>query len=176
MRLKCKYQTIIYFNSGAASKSIGFSLFHPHASAVEIKNHLPYDIYNSYLKFAIVRNPWDWYVSRYTYFKQISERFRCLSFKEFLEIDLEQHNRFQSRFIFDENGTKLVDHILRFENLNEDIKTITNKLSIPVSADLPHINSSRDKDDYRNYYTSNDLIEIVSIKAAKDIESFGYTF
>ena len=105
--------------------------------------------------------------------REVVEKDKGLSFKEFLH---QGNVKNQTRFIFDEQGNKLVDHILRFENINDDINTIINKLSIPVNADLPHINASQDKGDYREYYTSDDLIEFVSKNAAKDIDYFGYTF
>src|SRR5260370_3193343 len=41
-----------------------------HATAQEIKEKLPPRIFNSFFKFAFVRNPWDWQVSLYHFMLQ----------------------------------------------------------------------------------------------------------
>ncbi len=43
--------------------------FHGHISAEEVKEKIGEDIWNSYFKFTIARNPWDVVISRYFYEK-----------------------------------------------------------------------------------------------------------
>lgn len=178
-RLPIRVTSIDLFNSiepGRASRSIGFSFFPPHAKALDLKKHLPFHLFDSYFKFAVIRNPWDRCVSRYVYFKKINKKYKELSFKEFLEQQQKLDHISQARFIFDECGNNLLDKLIKFENLEDDLKIITDKLSIPVATEISHANSSRHKDDYRKYYTNDELIELVAKNAAKDIDYFGYSF
>ena len=48
-----------------AEKQFNFKNYETHITAKELRERLPEKIYNSFFKFALVRNPWDWQVSLY---------------------------------------------------------------------------------------------------------------
>ena len=55
---------------GINQSSHEYSKLHTHSTAIEIKNNIPEQIFNTFFKFAFVRNPWDWQVSLYHYMLQ----------------------------------------------------------------------------------------------------------
>ena len=94
--------------------------------------HISADQFASYLKFAVVRNPWDRLVSLFHYL----EHARTTDFNDFLFNhfyralwrDMYWFVRPQSDFIFDPSGRPLVDNILRFETLDADFYTVATTL------------------------------------------------
>ena len=160
--------------------------------------HIDEAKYNEYFSFAFVRNPWERLVSEYLH-KKIDKK---MTLKEFITRGLPQKDMMcdkyrhilpQSDYLFDANGKQLVNFIGRFEHLHKDFDYICNQLAITDST-LPHKNSSysfrrsmlrkfrhlfraqkRVKKHYSQYY-DEELMEIVSLMYAKDIELFGFKF
>jgi hypothetical protein len=113
-----------------------------------------------YFKFSIVRNPWDMCVSWMFYYRKYGP-----------ERSLRQAvNIVETALAF---GVDLMDHVLRFENLEQDFSLLCDKLEI-VRPPLRHLSSS-EHEQYRQYYTP-DLRDIVAQRFAEDIERFGYEF
>jgi hypothetical protein len=66
----------------------------------------------------------------------------------------------------------MVDHVLRFENLEEEWKSVANKLGL--SETLPYFNRS-ERDTYQQYYTPF-LRRLAGVGFAKDLRRFRYSF
>ena len=152
--------------------------FPEHVTAHRLRRQLPPDIYDSYFKFAFVRNPWDWVVSQYHYLLSTPShrhhgRVCAMSgLEEYIEFEIARNKRSQSEFIIDENGKILVDYIGRFENLSRDFASVCDKLN--VSAELPRINTTV-HEDYRTYYSDSSR-ERVAEHWGEDIARFFYNF
>jgi len=155
------------------------------------------DRWDSYLKFTVVRNPWDRFVSAYIYARTktsywhneqigLHPNYTLLaekSFEECCEIALNQREKLrheswcpQHWWIAEEvNGRyrQMVDLVLRLERLDEDMELLWEQLGIPP-MNLPHINSSK-HDDYRSYYNERTASIIEDIYSV-DIELLGYEF
>jgi len=137
--------------------------------------------FDSYYKFAFVRNTYDWHVSQYSFhLKNVNGPYykilRNKSFEEYVQWTvqhLEHTNSMQYDFLSDANGQLLVDFIGRFEDLGQDFEVLKKKLGI--DANLPHANSSERNVSYREYYSKASK-EIVDEVYAKDIEYFGFDF
>lgn len=149
-----------------------------HARAVEIRDVLPSDVFNSYYKFAFVRNPWDWQVSWYHYILQNTEHHEHAAvvslgcFEEFLRWRIDHPVWSQKDFVVDNQGEEIVDFIGCFENLRADFDRVC--LATSVRERLPHLNRSR-HNDYRTYY--NDRTSALLEEYSKeDIDYFGYQF
>ena len=155
-----------------------------HLTAAEIQRELGVVEFSKYYKFTFVRNPFSKCVSEYFWWKRFSQK--ITSFREWVYQELsslitqnqtrsvyQKHNVEQYKFIFDRNGSKLINFIGRFENLQNDFDIICDKIGIPLQQ-LPHKNKTNHKH-YTEYY-DDETREIVAQKYARDIEYFGYEF
>jgi len=84
------------------------------------------------------------------------------------------HFRPQHTFIADDKGRLLVDHVGRFERINEDFNYIAGKAGFPEDIELPHRTSSNHSI-YQNYFTE-ETKNIVKERFEKDLILFDYTF
>ena len=149
-----------------------------HETALGARKILPPHVFYGYLKFALVRNPWDWHVSHYHFVRSTVHHFRHEEFKAFSGFDeyvdwvtgnlYTQHER-----LADESGNLLVDFIGRFETLQDDFDRVFRLLGLPP-MNLAHVNRSRHKD-YRTYYTPRTR-DLIAEARRIDIETFGYDF
>lgn len=147
-----------------------------HSKANEISSLI--ENYSDYTSIAIIRNPFDWYVSWYTYRKRKGSGFPTnkLTFKEYLE---KQPMDEILSFVCDENDNIIVDHIIRLEeDLDEQIKNIlSNIISYPIYEKINKTNVSEKREyiDYRKYY-DDETIKIVEKLQAKTLDKFGYKY
>ena len=145
--------------------------------------------WDRYLSFAVVRNPWDRFLSEYIWQgsafstqiqthwgnKQISFYDFCRSdFAWYPDIEIANgHLSDQLSFLVDQNGELCVDEILRFETLQSDFDRVCDKIGLPKQT-LPHRNKTWHKP-YWEYY-DDETRELVRRRFQRDIESFGYVF
>lgn len=141
-----------------------------------------YGSIDDYLKFSVVRNPWDRAISLYFYILHIrsSPRKKRSSSRE-KSIDKEKFKKIigkfrQSQFDFinvpSQGGVK-ADVILKFENLQADFNSLCSKIGIP-SKELPAVNVGKHKH-YTKYY-DDEMNEFILNKYAEDISYFNYEF
>jgi hypothetical protein len=176
--------------------------FSEHMLPKDIKERVGDSVWNSYRKIAVVRNPWDYVVSRYLWeytkmYRADKYRTLYLRFKHvFLRIWFKLVKRqyiysifsFESfthsipepflnqNYYFDSDGEPYCDIILRYETLQTDFEALCNLLGVPAHK-LPQINTRHKKKrrDYRSFY--NDVTkQNVAERLAKEIAYFGYTF
>jgi len=159
--------------------------------------------YKSYYSFTVVRNPWDRTVSTYLSLVLGNKRIRRsnLSQEEIVEGFYEWvweayaedkypysmanpsapeeliRNSIRPCYdwIADEEGIFLVNEIYRFEKLEIAFDRMVEIIGCPRVDPLPHVQVSRDRKPYTEYYKkeSRQLVEHVF---AKDVEIFGYKF
>lgn len=144
--------------------------YYNHMSAKEIKNYIGNDIFNSYFKFCVVRNPYDKMVSLYNMIKYRDGE--NVSFNDFVrKQNCVNYNRY---FI---NNKSCIDFYIRFEFLNEDLEKVCKKLNIEYDiSKLPKFKSNYRKDnDYKEYY-NEELKKIVYDKHKEEFELFGYKY
>ena len=154
--------------------------------------------WNSYTKIATVRNPFDLYVSRYFYgleerndkdLNWVQQSRNATDFNDFIMQRFHKNNMKHFRAFYsaksflterDESTGEdvlLVDHIIKFENLQEDfakcIKKIQPDYNEPI--ELEHLNKSN-RGHYRNYY--NDVTRKICEEYTYpfDFEIGNYTF
>lgn len=147
--------------------------------------------------FCVVRNPWDYMVSWYTFEKMLIEE-RIKFVKEYpdpatrrkakwksynledLEKKLEYFNKgFEnwlpnSKYDTQHSWAKDCDAVFRLENINEDFKIIQQKVN--CFEPLQTLNKTKNRKTYQTYYTSQELIDFVADKYKVDIDTYGYDF
>ena len=154
------------------------SLGHGHISLSQLRAHMDRGLFDTYLKFAFVRNPFARFVSYCAFVSSKSgafERDPKAVMHQTLAAPPRGHIIFQPQhqFLADSSGTLLTDFVGRVENMQHDFDTICQRLGIPSSG-LGHKNSSQ-HGDYRSYY-DQELIDGVGKFFARDLELFGYDF
>ena len=181
-----------YHKSGleqVPNQAIGVPSMRPvkHSPAVYIKRAVGLSSWNSFYRFAFVRNPWDWCVSTYHFIKKTRRDPRRslvskMSFDDFvvwlynnLESLKRMHQSFngQNSYIINKKGKVLVDFVGRFENLQDDYAKICNNIGIKPKILGTH-NGTKHKQ-YKEYYTDT-TINMVSTIFKKDINIFNYSY
>jgi hypothetical protein len=151
-----------------------------HVTARELQAALPRDVFDSFFKFAFVRNPWDWQVSIYCHVIQRPDNPNYAfyneslpTFADYLDWQIHREGRdVQSELVLGDDGELLVDFVGRFETLEQDFTAVCRRIGVDCS--LEHRNASTHRD-YRDYYTP-ETKRLVAEAYARDIELFGYSF
>ena len=138
------------------------------------------DILDKYLKFCIIRNPynklysaWNFIQKRHGY-DNVNDFVKYKLNEEFifgLEIipgDARVHYRPQYTFIYNNKNNKTVDFIIKYENLNNDIKLLNEKFNLKIPLYDNNLN--------KNYiqFFNEESIKKINILYKKDFDLFGY--
>jgi len=158
-----------------------------HFKMLYYKNKFPKE-YKSYLKFSIVRNPWERLVSGFSYFqrggngspqdkqkkKLFGDDFKYFTrnIDTFDELEDTHFIQPQYEYLYIDGDLK-VDHLIRFERMDEDYRLLRKRLGLQIK-DLYKIRATKHKH-YTDLY-DEETRQTVAEKYAKDIEYFGYEF
>ena len=145
-----------------------------HGSARHIKKYLGKDIWNSYFKFCVERNPWDRMISQY-YWKNKSDS--RMSMSQFLETEWPLWNQKSGIDLYTIDGKIVVDRICFYENLEEDLEKVRIQCGIPEKLTLPFskVSTRKDRRHYRNILTNEEAEKIKNL-SRREIALFGYQF
>jgi len=171
--------------------------FYHHISALELKRIFECRGWNwdSYEKFCFVRNPYDRVVSLYHHYLRMRKNWKVRNMKTFKTklkfiitrppsfrdyvMNINTNDRLPTSlesFLCDEDGKFLVNEILMYENLKDDLQRFLKKLNISVTPEeIPHLNASADRKQYRQYY-DEELIKKVKNLYEYEFKRFKYTF
>ena len=182
-------------------------------NCVRFKLILGKEKWDSLWKVAFVRNPWDRYASNWKWLTRKEGVYPkkgwsargwkgedgTITFEDFIKQmewchkDLPKlhgyqhdkwHLRNQIEHLVDENQNIMIDHLARFEDIENEFSIICEKLD--TKLDLPHLNHTGHwsgeakthepkKVHYSKYYTQ-ELIDIVAARCKDDIEAFNYDY
>jgi len=148
--------------------------FYNHMPAREVRSRVPADVWNSYFKFCVERNPWDKVLSHYH--MHAAREGGSLSLDEYLGRGRFPINYFRYT---DRWGRKIiVDRLVRYENLLAELTEIFSQLQIPFDGTLGVAAKSGYRTDRRPYQEifNDDQRRIVEKAFAREIELHGYRF
>ena len=147
------------------------------------------------LIWCIVRNPWDYCASWYSFrimmckynIAQINANPNKMSkTKEKWNLDWQKQNldNLQRGFLpwlKTTNKRKNCHHwavdcdvVFKLENIQQDFKLIQEKMN--CNLPLGHSNKTVDRKKYKDYYTTQESIDIVARQFKVDIDTYGYDF
>ena len=152
---------------------------HGHISVQQIRPYLDQTTWQSYFKFAIVRNPFDRFISICFFLNRKNP--------QFLEAPLKWMKsaiavpRFRARVLdrpqylqlVDAQGNSAMDYIGRYEQIQDSVDEICHRLQI-TSTPLQKRNTS-DHQQYREYY-DEELKSAVEALYQEDLKRFNYCY
>lgn len=131
---------------------------------------------DEYLKFTVVRNPWDRLLAYSVWLN--GGVFSNETFNHVLNATkfITPHERTQMNLWKDKNGDIVIDEFILFENFKDSLIPILNRLNIEFNAaDFDIKLNSTKHDHYSKYYTDND-VELVKNICKEEIKMFNYEF
>ena len=149
--------------------------------------------FDSYYKFAFVRNPYTRLVSAYEYVKNGNSAFggdklfkkqvldKYETFDDFVQFWLKDnfhksrpHFRTQFSYI-NLNGKVVVDFLGRYETLNEDFQKVAEHLNIETNLPTENVTQYDKRSYYEKYYSNEKTVAVVQKIYSDDFETFGYS-
>ena len=162
------------FFSALRGSIISREKFYRHMPASEVRKRVPAEVWNSYFKFCVERNPWDKVLSHYH--MHAAREDGPLSLDEYLARGRFPINYFRYT---DRTGIKvIVDRIVRYENLMAELGEVFSQLNIPFDGTLGVAAKSEyrtDRGPYRQVF-NDEQRRIVEKAFAKEIALHGYQF
>jgi hypothetical protein len=153
-------------------------LQHGHLSLEQVRPYLRPEEFESFFKFAFVRNPFDRFVSYCAFMTRAQgdfERDPHTVMRHMIENPPWHHVLFQPQhsFVTAADGRLLTDSVGRVEEMQKSYDEIAARIGIP-SAMLERVNPSNRRN-YREYFDEA-LVEGVARLYARDLKLFGYEF
>lgn len=156
-------------------------IIHSHMPAKGIKKLLTDEQWESYLKFTIIRNPFDRLVSRFFFeMKNKSIDVSVLTLTElrrYFDVLVKKQN-YPIVGQISLNNSIAVDFLIRFEQLQSDLQKVCGKLAIECDiTELPTYKADiRDKKISLHDIYTKDLVRYVEEEYAEELDLFGYEF
>lgn len=143
--------------------------FRVHEPAVHMIKKLDRSVYDDFLSFSVVRNPFDHAVSHYEYMKQFriastAQKVGSMTFEEYLRYRVKRpfwndtvfaRLPDQTYFLTDAQGKLAVNRLIRFENLSAELESLATELHLP-EFNLRHVNKTKSKSGKRTFQSYYD--------------------
>jgi hypothetical protein len=151
---------------------------HGHITLDQLRPHLKPVAWDSFFKFAFVRNPFDRFVSYCAFITRDGDEFEHdpkSVMRDVLANPPHDHILFhpQHSFITDASDKVLADYVGRVEEMQASYDEISARIGIPTTM-LEKVNATKRRN-YREYFDDS-LIEGVAKLYARDLELFSYDF
>ena len=176
--------------------------FTNHMGAGDIRRFVPREVWDGYYKFCVERNPWDKAISSYYWWRELESQFRHdpaafrrglgavasgvewmiahhpvgdMTISQFVQSG--RANLVQGYDLYTIGGEVVVDRILRFERLADEVTEVARHLGIEDLPELPRAKSGIRKPGlhYRDLLDDGDRAKIARV-CAREIALLGYQF
>ncbi len=150
---------------------------------------------DDYTTFSVIRNPFSWHVSWFTYIRgpkggkrsgyHIEHAlFQKMSFCDYVDWLVDPNAQRTKQFdmgkqvsdwILDSENNIAVDYVLRQETLETDLRKMADSSKIRIRIPHKPVNVSNATKRYQDFYTSKD-VDLITKRHQRDIQLFGYEF
>ena len=151
--------------------------YYNHIPARKLMARLDSTVWQSYFKFCVARNPWDRVISQYHWrYRDLPAQQRP-GMDDFLNSSHVRSLQRKGHGLYMKNGQPLVDKVLRFESLGDELDELKQTLNLPGALALPHAKGGhrQDKRHYRDVLTTAQRDRIADL-FAPEIALMGYRF
>lgn len=158
--------------------------FYHHIPAYKIKRRVKEEVWDSYYKFAVERNPWEKVISGWFYYRNFYNKDLTLDkYLKFCKRRKKRRGRGTGvcpynypNYTDPKTGEVLVDRVLRYENLSEEFSEVLAEVGINSKSKLDvYAKKGGERKKYTEYYSKVQR-ELVGEMFAKEIELHGYNF
>lgn len=147
---------------------------HKHSTVREYQRQMSEEFFASLKKIVCVRNPWDRCASFYFSPHRGEVSWSEALFEDFIRKQVHAHSYYCSTDNQKGEPFACFDYIIKFENIESDFAHVCAELGLG-RVQLPRVNVSR-RLEYRAYFTTPRLVNLVAEKFAVEIARFGYSF
>lgn len=150
--------------------------FFDHIPAYSLKENIGKK-FDDYFKFSVIRNPFDMVVSSYFWSYNFYSNKITISFERYIETMIEVFAK-KTKDILYINNQLIVNDLIRFENLTNDLERIRKKINLPKSIrKLQRYKSSNRPDnfDYKLCYNKKTK-KLVEKYFEYYLNDFNYSF
>lgn len=156
-----------------ALRGKGRRAFWEHVDAEEVRAWVSRSLWRNYYKFSIERNPWDRAIS--LYYWRLRDQPSRPPMAEFFE--LASQRAISNLQFYAIDGEVVLDHVLRYENLSEEVELLSRMLGLGSSLQLPRAKSDTrtDRRPYSEVLGPTER-EVIARRCAREIELLGYEF
>jgi len=151
-----------------------YDLYFSHIQAKDVRLLISKRMWKTYFKFCVERNPWDKTLSHYYWRKKTKDE--SLSLDDYFEQGKYCHN--WEKYCDWETRECIVDKILDYENLNDELGEVFEQLGVPYKGKLGIQAKSGMRTDRRHYshiFTEDQKVKIAKIYK-NEIEMHGFEF
>jgi len=148
--------------------------FYNHIPARLVRERIGEEIWRTYFKFCVARNPWDRVISDYYWMHQSQPRPPIAQHMTHWRLRrLDRHGW----GIYTIDGQVAVDKICRFERLTDDLEEVRQHVGLPAPLELPRAKSQY-RTDKRKYYEvfSSSEAEKIARYFRDEIKLLGYEY
>jgi len=148
-----------------------------HMSWHWIKKYYIGNKWDEYFKFTIERNSWDKVVSLYHWQLKTEPQHDITSFENYVVKKKHLYNK-KDWHLYAANDIPIVDFVIDYNNLNQDLAFVCKKLNIPYTNQITNIkykSETRIEKNYKKFY-NNETKEIIRNIYKKEIDYFRYEF
>lgn len=156
-------------------KPRNYGEFYNHITATEIRSAVGDEVWRSYFKFCVERNPWDKTLSYF--YMQKMRSVNQLTIDEYFDME-DFCNDYAAYTELNDSTKIIVDRVLRYEALSRDLSEVFMRLGVPFDGDLGVRAKHEYRTDRRKYIDVLTPLQakIIENKFQKEIQLFGYEF
>jgi hypothetical protein len=149
--------------------------FYNHMPAAEVRRLVGDEVWHRSFRFCVERNPFDRVVSLYWWCHRREPR---PTISEFLRSpQLQLLSRHGIEMYTDRSGRIVVDQVLRYEHLEEELESVRRKLGLPEPLLLPRAKSGHRPEGqcWRDVLNAADR-RVIESRFRRELDLFGYAW